>query len=221
MKEATELAKGFEAVGGAWDLAERARQLAIDAQKRGILTVNPSYRHLGLRPLLEEGIGIVTLTIGGKSKEELLRELHERGVIIELDAESVVESPRFTTLQQTQEIQLAIMPVRELVPFPKDDKATTLEIEAARDERGLASVPSEAALYYILQHSASVKRHAIWMNMHPIDTKMFDGRNYPAVLGVVLDGREIRLQALGTDFSSRWMPQDLVVFSVPQVARAA
>jgi len=80
----------------------------------------------------------------------LLSQLVERQINISGCALDMLKSPDFTTLPQTEQVELGIGPVEALVSNPKDRYATTEEIWAARDEKGLEPAPAETALHYLL-----------------------------------------------------------------------
>src|SRR3990172_11325923 len=73
-----------------------------------------------LHSSLEGKVRIEPLTIGGKSKKELLRDLGRKHVDIDSYAKSMVESAYFTTLPEPQPRELVIGSVGDLFPKPKN-----------------------------------------------------------------------------------------------------
>lgn len=171
-----------------------------------------------LHPSLEGKVRIEPLTIGGKSKQELLHELDKKHVNIGSYARSMVESADFTTLPDPQPRELVIGSVGDLVPNPKGAYATTEEIWAARDEKGLEPVSAETALHYLLQKGDELQQgDAIWMSMKTIADRL----GSPDVFEVARDGNGLWLDSAWSEPSRSWGPRDRFAFSLPQVTTTA
>lgn len=167
-----------------------------------------------LHPSLEGKVRIEPLTIGGKPKEELLRDLERRYVKIGFDAESMVGNADFTILPEPQPRELVIGSVGDLVPNPKGTYATTEEIWTARDEKGLEPVPAEAALHYLLQKGAQLQLgDAIWMSMKTIA----DSYGHPDAFVVWYSDGGLLLDSYRPRPSDNWRPEHRFAFSLPQV----
>lgn len=160
---------------------------------------------------------IEPITIGGKSMEELVRDLRRMHVHINSYAKAMIESADFTTLQEPQPRRLVIGRVGDLVPNPRDTYATTEEVWAARDEKGLEPVPAETAFHYLLQKGDQLQLgDALWMGMETIA-----GRSgYPDVFAVGRLGDGLWLGGRWTEPSHIWIPEDRFVFSLPQANKA-
>lgn len=193
-------------------------QLARRLQSQGLLPERFATEPSRLHPPLEGKFRIEPITIGGRSKKELLRDLGRKHVIIGSYAKSMVESADFTTLREPQPRELVNGSVGDLVPNPKGVYATTEEIWAARDEKGLEPVSAEAALHYLLQKGDQLQLgDVIWMSMKTIA----DRKGYPFVFAVERDGDGLWLSSRWTKPSYGWDPEDRFAFGLPQVTSNA
>lgn len=164
-----------------------------------------------LHPSLERRVRVETLIEGGKSREEFLLELRRKPVGIASYARRMVESADFTTLPESQPREIAIGKVEVLVPNPKGRYATTEEIWASRDEKGLDEVPAETALNYLLQRGDQLKlNEPIWMSMKTIAA--FNG--LPSVFYVVRRDEGLRLDDYWVCPDHGWSPGQRVAFGI-------
>lgn len=216
-----ELAKYYEKRGNApraglyASLAAEEKAIGGPHELDGIAA--PSEASARLHPSLEGKVRMETLTIGGKSKEELLRELRQMRVNISSYAQSMVESADFTTLPEPQQRNLVIARVSDLVPNPKRSYATTEEIWTARNEKGLDAVSAETALHYLIQKGNELQiGDAIWMSMKTIVGRDGD----PSVFEVGCDDDGLWLDGGWAGPSGGWDPGFRVAFGLPQVNNA-
>jgi len=196
----------------------RMASLAEELQSQGFLPERFSPEPSRLHPTLEGKVRTESITIGGKSKEELLREPGRKNVNIGSYAKSMTDNPEFTTLPQPEARELVIAKVGDLVPSPKGTYATIGEIWARRDELGLEPVPAETAFHYLLQNADKLQPgDAIWMSMKTIAGR--DG--CPRVFAVGYDRDGLWLDGDWTKPSSHWGSGGRFAFGLPQVNKAA
>jgi hypothetical protein len=91
-----------------------------------------------------------TVEIGGMSREELLRQLEEKGVNISDDARYMLNSSDFGTGEKPESADLVRLTVESL-GFPRG--ATTNEIYRKAEELGLELCPAETAPHYRLKYA--------------------------------------------------------------------
>jgi hypothetical protein len=103
-------------------------------------------KELGFSP--EKEIQTYDIQIGGKTKEELIKEMKEKDLLEGTWAIDLLNSPDFTTLQETEEIKLVQLTVAELGIF---DNATTEDIYKRAGELGLDLCPAEVGPQLRLQ----------------------------------------------------------------------
>lgn len=150
--------------------------------------------------------------------QQLLSELLEKGINISSYSLHRLRSPKFTTLPQTEHIEIADAKAGDLVPNPKGTYATTEEIWTARDENGLGPVGAETALHFLLQKGDQLKMGEwIVMSMEPLADR--DG--YPGVFRVERRRDGLWLDSDWTKPSSKWGPGNRFAFSLPQVTTNA
>lgn len=191
-------------------------QLARSLQAQGLLPERFTPEPSRLPPSLEGKVRIDQLTIGGKSKQELLRQLEREHVNIGSYTKSMIESPNFTTLPEPQLKEIVIGQVRDLVPNSRGSY-TTEEIWAARDQLGIEPVPAETALHYLLQNGNKLQNgDAIWMSMETISDRDGD----PRAFGVGRDSGGLWLDGAWARPSDGWYPDDQFAFGLPQVTKA-
>src|SRR3989344_3235155 len=118
---------------------------------------------LRLHSSIEGKVRQETITIGGKTARELLGELTRRGIHIGSYAKSMVESPDFTTLPSSEQIDLVHLQVRDL--GINKNYPTTDEIYRRVDELGLTLLPAEAALHYRLQYMNQPRGEVLFTGM--------------------------------------------------------
>lgn len=194
---------------------------AIDADiamtAEAVRLLKPTSESPRLHPSLEGKVDRFTLRVGGRSREDLLREARGKGINITSYALSMIENTAFTTLPGEQDLELVIPRIGLLVPNPRGRYATTEEYGLARDQIGLGIVPSETALQYLLQNADQLKLgEFLWMDMKPIADR--DGN--PDVFGVEHGGDGLWLNSAWTKPSDEWDPEARFVSSLPQVTEA-
>lgn len=163
-----------------------------------------------LHPFLEGKVGLETLTVGGKTAEELLQAMGQRGVKIGNYARSMVESPAFKTSPEPRELDLVVAEARVLVPKPKGNYPTTQEIFEAAEGFELDKVPAEAGPHYRLSHMDQALGEWRVMGMDPITVS--DGS--PDVFGVEHFDLGLWLSGRWTEPGDEWRPASKFVFSL-------
>ncbi len=98
----------------------------------------------------EGKVSLSELEIGGKTKDELVAEIEEKGMKIYDYARDMLNSPDFTTLENPEEISLVRLKVGDL-GFTKNP--TTDEIYARAAELGLELCPAETGPHQRLKDS--------------------------------------------------------------------
>lgn len=161
-----------------------------------------------LHPSLEGKAGLETLTIGGRTRNELLSAMTQRGVQVGFYARSMIDGEAFTTSPDPTEIDLVLVSVRDLQTGK--DFPTTREIFEKADELGLNKVPAEVGPHYRLSHMDQPRGEYHVMGMDPITAS--DGRPY--VFAVAHDGYGLWLYGRWTNPSYRWPPGVKFVFSL-------
>lgn len=161
-----------------------------------------------LHPSLEGKVRQETLTIGGKTSQELLGELTQGGFKIGSYARSMMESPAFTTLPEPQEIYLVRLQVRDL--GIDKNTPTTDEIYAKAQELGLDLCPPEVGPQLRLKYKDQPRGEWVTVGMKQIAGS--DGR--PGVFGVGRGDDGLWLGGYWTRPSSGWGPERLFVFSL-------
>lgn len=126
---------------------------------------------------LEEQIGVIEhpelpwdafkmeVTIGGKSKEELLKEMEEEEIHVLDYVKSVIMSSDFTTSQKQEHLDLVHISVKSL-GFPEG--ATTKQIYKKAQEFGLELCPAEVGPHLRLEYNHFDKDGGFYIGMKPI-----------------------------------------------------
>lgn len=219
---------GFKQLG-LDDLAKRQAALQAELQRRtglkdfslrgSLLPEGFTPEPARLHPCLEGNLTHKWLLVnGGRSKQELLSTVSALTAGIGSNAQFMSESSEFTTQPESHTRELVVAPVGVLVPHPRGHYATTVEIEQARDEKGLEPVYAETAHQILLQHGDDLKvDDVIWMSMKPIA-----GRSGgPGVFGVARGRDGLWLYGYWAGPSGDWDPEDRFAFFLPQVTKAA
>ncbi len=98
--------------------------------------------------LPEVGIRRSSLEIGGKTKEELKKELRENGIKTSPEVEYMIDSPDFITLENKENIKLVRLKIKDL---GFTESANTDQIYDKARELGLELCPPEVGLYQRLK----------------------------------------------------------------------
>ena len=147
-----------------------------------------------------------TIQIGGKSKDELLTELKAAGITVGDWAKDIMGKEAFTTLSETQTVNLARVKVRNL-GFTK--QPTTMEIWARIRELGHELCPAEVGPHLCLQYQDQPRGDYFWLAMEQIA----DSDGGPLVFFVGRDGVGERwLDTHWTNSGSRWGLDRGIVF---------
>lgn len=185
----------------------RINSLAEELHAQGLLpdvfTPEPSRLH----PSLEGKVRQETLTIGGKTSQELLAELAQYGFKIGSYARSMVESSAFTTLPEPQELDLVRLQVKDL--GINKDLPTTDEIYAKAQELGLELCPAEVGPQYRLKYKDQPRGEWVAIGMKQIAGS--DG--YPGVFEVDHGGGGLWLSSGWARPGDGWNPGYRFVFS--------
>ena len=183
-------------------------ELAQTLLSQGLLPERFAPEPSKLHPSLEEKVRQETITIGGKTSQELLSELTQNGINVGSYARSMMENPDFTTLPGPQQIDLVRLQVRDL--GIKKNLPTTDDIYKRAQELGLNLCPAEVGPQYRLQYNNQPNGEWFVIGMKPIT----DSGGYPRVfaLGRRADG----LWLLGTWATPgrMWGPGREFVFSL-------
>lgn len=147
-------------------------------------------------------------TIGGKTKEELEVELKQKNIKVGSDAQSLLESPDFTTSKNTEDVDLVRLTVGDL---GFSSGATIDEIYKRAEELGLELCPPEVGPQLRLSYSGTeylriaMKQITVHtLNLHP------DGS--PSVFNLDHDGADLWLDTDGAVPSHRWHTDNNFVF---------
>jgi hypothetical protein len=139
------------------------------------------------------------LTIGGKTKVELEKEMRGKKINISERSQDMLKSPDFTTLANPEEISLVRLKVEDLgfTSF-----ATTEQIYARAQELGLELCPAEVAPHQRLKDMDQPLDDWYWIAMKPIS-----GRGgYPDVFHVVHDSDGLWLDSRWASPTNKWFP---------------
>ena len=121
-----------------------------------------------------------TLTIGGKTKDQLKQEFAQGGYRFEDSAKLIVDYPSFILLHQPEHVTLVRLRVADL-GFPQG--ATTDQIYERATTLGLDLCPAEVGIHYRLYHSSQPMREFIFVGMKQIGI----GRSSRGIFGVYRD----------------------------------
>src|SRR3990167_6214952 len=108
----------------------------------------------------------IHLTIGGKTATQLLADLKSAGINISTYAQSMVESPDFTTLPEKEKINLVRITVGDM--FDDKNNHTMNQIYAQAIKVGYDLCPAEVAPHYRLQYTDQPINEWIYVGMKPL-----------------------------------------------------
>ena len=174
----------------------------------------------GLQPLIEGRFAVQpavqppdhpiwkTIISGGATGKDLLAEIRASDVIVSEWAEDMVKRPAFTTSPECVELDLVLVPVRDLKP---ENGSTTMDVWAGAQKLKLELCPAEVGLHLRLAYLDQPKGECVRLAMQQImsvgglsvfELADFNGqRQLNAVL--VRPGQE-------------WGPEDRLVFVRPR-----
>lgn len=141
-------------------------------------------------------------TIGGKTKEELEKELKQKNITVGTYAQQLLDSPDFTTSKNVEDIDLVRLTVEGL---GFSNGATTDEIYKKAEEFGLELCPPEVGPQLRLSYSGD---EYLRIAMKQITDR--DGS--PSVFSLSRGGAELFLDADGAKPSFRWSAGFMFVF---------
>lgn len=113
------------------------------------------------------------IEIGGKTAEELERELTEKNIQVSDYARSMMNSPDFTTTKEPEQADLIRLKVKDL-GFP--DGATTDQIYAKAEKMGLELCPPETGPHLRLKLDNQPQDDYFWVGMKQIAASDGDPR---------------------------------------------
>lgn len=147
-----------------------------------------------------------TLTIGGKTSQELQRELEAGGFLpIQDYARDMLKSKDFYTSATPQNIDLIRLTVEDL---GFSDYATTEQLYRRARQLGLDPAPAEAGPYLRLKLTNQPEGEWLYIGMQPIAGRV--GR--PDVFAVGRSGDNLWLDHHWAEPTFRWLPVGVIVF---------
>jgi hypothetical protein len=149
-----------------------------------------------------------SVTIGGKTKEQLQLEMQERGIQISLWTQDMLDSKDFTTLNQPEDRPLVRLNVGAL--GLKSQYPTTDEIYTRVQELGLDLCPAEVGPHYRLQYKNQPMNEWLYVGMKQIADR--DGN--PSVFRIVRGGSGVWLDDRWARPAREWHPKFEFVFSL-------
>lgn len=117
------------------------------------------------------------ITIGGKTKDELIKEMEEYKVLISDGAKSMMNNPDFITLQKQEDVSLVIVCLESL---GFSEPATIDQIYEKAKKLGLELCPAEVGPQFRLLDIRETDGYHIFVGMKPIS----DSEGYPCVFGI-------------------------------------
>lgn len=200
-------------------LARRQNEL-FQRVRKGAVPIRPVLD--GLQPLIEGRFVVQpavqppdypvwkTIISGGVTGEDLLVELKARDVIVSEWAEDMMDQAAFTTSPESMELDLVLVPVRDLKP---ENGSTTLDVWAGAQKLKLKLCPAGVGLHlrlaYLDQPSGESVRLAMTQIMSVGGLSVFE---LAKVKGKLL------LNAVLVRPGQEWGPDDLLVFVRPRSA---
>jgi len=149
-----------------------------------------------------------TITVGGKSKKELLAELEAKRFNVGDWAKDMMAQKAFTTAFSLWEVDLVTVTVLDL-GFPKG--ATTQEIWSKAKDLSLNLCPAEVGPHLRLAYADQPQGEYLWVAIKQIT----DSDSTPRVFKVGRDGGERWLHGDGARPEGEWDPDRLIVFVLP------
>lgn len=155
----------------------------------------------------EGKISFYTVTIGGKSKKQIERELKENNINVSPYATSMMENQDFTTLPDPEICQLVKLSVKDL--GTKNEIPTTTELFKRAQELGLKLCPPETGPQYRVKYMDQSLDDWLYVGMKPIT----DSDDDPSVFCLGRRGDGLWLSRYWARPDRRWFPGDRFVFS--------
>ena len=148
-----------------------------------------------------------TIEIGGKTKEELQKELKDQNIKISMYAQDMMDNPDFTTAKKTEQADLVRLKVKDL---GFDRSATTEEIYNRAEELGLELCPAEVGPQYRLQYIDQPQEEWLYIGMKQVN----DSDGNPGVFDLVRGGDGLWLNDRWAQPGRHWNPSLEFVFSI-------
>lgn len=175
----------------------------MEKEKKNNISLLPEF--------LEGKIQRETIEIGGKSVQQLERELEEAGIYIDSYVQEILHSPAFTTLQNPQTVETVRVKVQDL-GFQRY-QTTTHEIYQRARNLGLELCPVEVGPHLRLKDTNqplgdlySIATKPIQVN-NPLGSMLTLGLKHDKYDGLSLIGIAARPD-------NGWYPEEKLVFSL-------
>jgi hypothetical protein len=148
-----------------------------------------------------------TISIGGKTKEQLLKELEDKNIGMSRWAKEIINSPEFKVTPERKEIKIDIITVGEL---GLEDFSTTEQIFKKAKEKGYSLCSPEVAPELLLQ----CEDYRGWtiLGMEAIE----DSGGDPSLLSASRDGDGRWLSAYCGEPGGMWSREGGFAFAVSQ-----
>lgn len=141
------------------------------------------------------------LVIGGKSKDQLINELREAGVLLKDNAVNMMDGKQFATNQKLEPILLVKLSLKDLGFTERQDLEQILD---RAKKLGLELCPAEVGPHLRLAYTNQPLNEWLCVGMEPIATSTFD-----YVLALNRDNDGLKLY---NDYSNNWRPDGEFVF---------
>ena len=165
-------------------------------------TVEHIYVAPDRKPILRQ-----TIEVGGKTTEELQKELKDKGIKVSSYVKSMMEHEDFITSNEARDLNTIRLSVADL---GLEGSPTTDQVYARAIELGLELVPPEVGPYYRLQNMDQAMNDWVYMGMEQIT----DPDDNPRVFGVAHLEDGLWLGSSWAHPVSQWRPFDEFVFSL-------
>ncbi len=152
-----------------------------------------------------------TITVGGKSRDELLAALETGGFKVGDWSKDMMTKKSFVITPKPVEVDLVAATVAEL-GFPLG--ATTRQIRDRIKKIGGSLCPPDLAAHLRLAYADQPRGEYLWVAMEQITVS----GGYPGVFGVDHDDVGRWLFSSGARPDDRWRPSDRIVFVGPRKA---
>lgn len=153
----------------------------------------------------EKKIRRESVEIGGKSAQELIREMEQAHINISNYAKSMLENREFVPGKQSEEMTLIRLTVADL-GFRTG--ATTEKIYERAEALGLELVPPDGGPHYRLKYQNQPLGEWVYMGMK----QMADSGGNPSVFELVRNGGGLWLGNVWADARGEWFPYVMFVF---------
>lgn len=147
------------------------------------------------------------LEIGGKSKQQLVAEMKQRGINIYEDAQQMIDSTDFTTLPQKDSIDLVRLRVQDL---GLKGTPTTDEVYAKANELGLDLCPAEVGPHLRLKNTDQPLGEWYLIGMKQIAVR----HGHSHVFYLVRHEYGLWLSHYWAEPGNEWYPDDEFVFAL-------